>query len=118
MNMANPMENNKAVKMLKAAEEGGYGVIGVVSVCSAPHTKSSLKDTQTNVIYDSITWKPLRPWSGLLKPNAVLLKSYSFPGHCIIHLSSSTLLRQLALQRKSPLPFTWTMHRAKRKSCK
>jgi hypothetical protein len=31
-NMANPMENNKAVKMLKAAEEGGYGVIGVVSV--------------------------------------------------------------------------------------
>jgi len=25
------MENNKAVKMLKAAEEGGYGVIGVVS---------------------------------------------------------------------------------------
>jgi fructose-bisphosphate aldolase, class II len=30
--MANPMENNKAIKMLKAAEEGGYGVIGVVSV--------------------------------------------------------------------------------------
>jgi hypothetical protein len=30
--MANPMENNKAVKMLKAAEEGGYGVVGVVSV--------------------------------------------------------------------------------------
>jgi len=30
--MANSMENNKAVKMLKAAEAGGYGVIGVVSV--------------------------------------------------------------------------------------
>ncbi|KAE8454373.1 hypothetical protein EG329_005298 [Mollisiaceae sp. DMI_Dod_QoI] len=29
--MAKSMENNKAVKMLKAAEEGGYGVIGVVS---------------------------------------------------------------------------------------
>jgi hypothetical protein len=26
------MQDNKAVKMLKAAEEGGYGVIGVVSV--------------------------------------------------------------------------------------
>jgi hypothetical protein len=39
INMANPMENNKAVKMLKAAEEGGYGVIGVVSVCSTLHTK-------------------------------------------------------------------------------
>tara|TARA_R110002060_G_scaffold59765_1_gene69571 strand:+ start:1118 stop:1234 length:117 start_codon:yes stop_codon:yes gene_type:complete len=28
------MKDNKAVKMLKAAEEGGYGVIGVVSVDS------------------------------------------------------------------------------------
>jgi hypothetical protein len=33
--MAQPMKDNKAVKMLKAAEEGGYGVVGVVSVC--PH---------------------------------------------------------------------------------
>jgi len=32
--MARSMENNKAVKMLKAAEEGGYGVVGVVSVSS------------------------------------------------------------------------------------
>jgi fructose-bisphosphate aldolase, class II len=30
--MAKSMKNNRAVKMLKAAEEGGYGVIGVVSV--------------------------------------------------------------------------------------
>jgi len=30
--MAKSMENNKAVKMLKAAEEGGYGVVGIVSV--------------------------------------------------------------------------------------
>ena len=30
--MAKSMKDNKAVKMLKAAEEGGYGVIGVVSV--------------------------------------------------------------------------------------
>lgn len=27
------MANNRAIKMLKAAEEGGYGVLGVVSVC-------------------------------------------------------------------------------------
>jgi hypothetical protein len=33
-NMSNSMENNKAVKMLKAAEEGGYGVVGIVSVSS------------------------------------------------------------------------------------
>jgi len=26
------MKDNRAVKMLKAAEEGGYGVVGVVSV--------------------------------------------------------------------------------------
>jgi hypothetical protein len=26
------MKDNRAVRMLKAAEEGGYGVIGVVSV--------------------------------------------------------------------------------------
>lgn len=30
--MAKSMKDNRAVKMLKAAEEGGYGVIGVVSV--------------------------------------------------------------------------------------
>jgi hypothetical protein len=35
--MAKTMENNKAVKMLKAAEEGGYGVIGVVSVGLSAH---------------------------------------------------------------------------------
>jgi hypothetical protein len=29
------MKDNRAVKMLKAAEEGGYGVIGVVSVSQA-----------------------------------------------------------------------------------
>ena len=32
LKMANSMKDNKAVKMLKAAEEGGYGVVGVVSV--------------------------------------------------------------------------------------
>jgi hypothetical protein len=31
--MAKSMKDNKAIRMLKAAEEGGYGVIGVVSVC-------------------------------------------------------------------------------------
>jgi fructose-bisphosphate aldolase class II len=30
--MPKSMKDNRAVKMLKAAEEGGYGVIGVVSV--------------------------------------------------------------------------------------
>jgi fructose-bisphosphate aldolase, class II len=30
--MAKSMKDNKAIRMLKAAEEGGYGVIGVVSV--------------------------------------------------------------------------------------
>lgn len=34
--MASAMKDNKAVKMLKAAEEGGYGVIGVVSVHFIP----------------------------------------------------------------------------------
>lgn len=29
--MAKSMKDNKAIRMLKAAEEGGYGVIGVVS---------------------------------------------------------------------------------------
>jgi len=31
------MKDNKAVKMLKAAEVGGYGVIGVVSVSHIPN---------------------------------------------------------------------------------
>jgi hypothetical protein len=30
------MKDNRAVRMLKAAEEGGYGVIGVVSVSYYP----------------------------------------------------------------------------------
>jgi fructose-bisphosphate aldolase class II len=30
--MAKSMKDNKAIRMLKASEEGGYGVIGVVSV--------------------------------------------------------------------------------------
>jgi fructose-bisphosphate aldolase class II len=34
--MAKSMKDNKAVRMLKAAEEGGYGVIGVVSVNLSP----------------------------------------------------------------------------------
>lgn len=32
--MAKSMKDNKAVQMLKAAEDGGYGIIGVVSVSS------------------------------------------------------------------------------------
>jgi len=40
--MAKSMAENKAVKMLKAAEVGGYGVIGVVSVYQ------SLIASQTN----------------------------------------------------------------------
>jgi fructose-bisphosphate aldolase class II len=34
--MAKSMKDNKAIHMLKAAEEGGYGVIGVVSVNLSP----------------------------------------------------------------------------------
>jgi hypothetical protein len=34
--MAKSMKDNKAIRMLKAAEEGEYGVIGVVSVCPLP----------------------------------------------------------------------------------
>jgi hypothetical protein len=34
--MAKSMKDNKAIRMLKAAEEGGYGVIGVVSVNPIP----------------------------------------------------------------------------------
>jgi hypothetical protein len=34
--MAKSMKDNKAIRMLKAAEEGGYGVIGVVSVNLSP----------------------------------------------------------------------------------
>jgi fructose-bisphosphate aldolase class II len=30
------MKDNRAVKMLRAAEEGGYGVVGVVSVRYSP----------------------------------------------------------------------------------
>jgi len=30
------MKDNRAVKMLRAAEEGGYGVVGVVSVSYSP----------------------------------------------------------------------------------
>lgn len=45
--MTESMKDNKAVKMLKAAEEGGYGVIGVVSVCFAhPRTSPSSKKTE------------------------------------------------------------------------
>jgi fructose-bisphosphate aldolase class II len=34
--MAKLLKDNKAIRMLKAAEEGGYGVIGVVSVILFP----------------------------------------------------------------------------------
>jgi len=51
--MAKSMKDNRAVKMLKAAEEGGYGVIGVVSV-------SQLFNLSLGqlLIYGSITSKP------------------------------------------------------------
>lgn len=34
--MPKSMKDNRAVKMLRAAEEGGYGVVGVVSVGYSP----------------------------------------------------------------------------------
>ena len=34
--MLKSMKDNRVVKMLKAAEEGGYGVIGVVCVSGLP----------------------------------------------------------------------------------
>jgi hypothetical protein len=48
--MANPMENNKAVMMLRAAEEGGYGVIGVVSVRFFPIQTYDIHTDSTAVV--------------------------------------------------------------------
>jgi fructose-bisphosphate aldolase class II len=36
--MPKSMKDNRAVKMLRAAEEGGYGVVGVVSVSYSSKT--------------------------------------------------------------------------------
>ena len=48
--MAKSMKDNRAVRMLKEAEEGGYGVIGVVSVCSSlPFEVQLLTITQYNL---------------------------------------------------------------------
>lgn len=56
--MPNTMENNKAVKMLKAAEEGGYGVIGVVSVRSLHLAISHAYHTVQGLMVFSTTSKP------------------------------------------------------------
>jgi fructose-bisphosphate aldolase class II len=52
--MLKSMKDNRAVKMLKAAEEGGYGVIGVVSVSYDP-SRAILWQL---LIESSITSKP------------------------------------------------------------
>jgi hypothetical protein len=41
------MKDNKAVKMLKAAEEGGYGVLGVVSVYYSKRHFRSMADIKS-----------------------------------------------------------------------
>lgn len=57
--MAKSMKNNKAIKMLKAAEEGGYGVIGVVSVplyflSSLPPTVSFYENSKLTILTDLV----------------------------------------------------------------
>lgn len=48
------MEKNKAVKMLKAAEEGGYGVVGIVSVNPPLSTPIILRAPNKNLTHRTV----------------------------------------------------------------